>query len=61
MRTKRTSYSLTKTQEKWDIKREEPATTKKHDAYVAKRREYMVTRKTNEDLKLQEELVRLYK
>jgi hypothetical protein len=61
MRTKRTSYSLTKTQEKWDIQREEPATTKKHEAYVAKRREYMVTRKTNEDLKLQEELVRMYK
>ena len=30
---------------------EEPATTKKHDAYVAKRREQMVNKKQNQDLK----------
>ena len=29
---------------------EEPATTKKHDAYVAKRREYMESKKAKKDL-----------
>ena len=31
---------------------EEPATTKKHDAYVAKRREQMVKKKDNADLQV---------
>lgn len=61
LRMKRTSYSLTKASQMWDPKREEPATTKKHEAYVAKRREQMVARKTNADLQVQEELVRMYK
>jgi hypothetical protein len=52
MRTKRTSYSLTKMSQMWDPNREEPATTKKHEAYVAKRREYMVSKKQNQDLKV---------
>lgn len=44
-----------------DPNAEEPATTKKHDAYVAKRREQMVNKKQNQDLKFQEDLVRMYK
>jgi Uncharacterised protein family UPF0564 len=39
MRMKRSSYSLTKITTMRDPNVEEPATTKKHDAYVAKRRE----------------------
>ena len=40
MKPKRTSYSLTKQMMTVrDPNAEEPATTKKHDAYVAKRRE----------------------
>lgn len=61
MRLKRTSYSVTKMSNMWDPNREEPATTKKHEAYVAKRREQMVTKKQNADLQVQEDLVRMYK
>lgn len=47
LRMKRTSYSLTKMSAMRNPNVEEPATTKKHDAYVAKRREQMVDKKQN--------------
>ena len=52
LRMKRSSYSLTKITTMRDPNVEEPATTKKHDAYVAKRREQMVNKKTNADLRV---------
>jgi hypothetical protein len=52
MRMKRTSYSMTKMSTMRNTHVEEPATTKKHDAYVAKRREQMVKKKENQDLQV---------
>jgi hypothetical protein len=52
MRMKRTSYSMTKMSTMRNTHVEEPATTKKHDAYVAKRREQMVKKKDNQDLQV---------